>query len=217
MGRSLFGQLNKLVRDVSQKTGDAVARQQAALVRGKISGRVVLDDDGSIIVDSGHVIDDEVIERANSAGKLSQLVMAAGSARVQDIREAAQEQYEKSGAGREARSLDSIEEYAEARAYVGRYAGVDVTDIRGNVVIPTGKKLNDDDIRTAREAGLLSALIFSAQQPFTPPIAVEEEKTTVRGPFESDPEEPSIPDTVPHRRRLSLVDPIESARKPSES
>ena len=110
--------------------------------------------------------------------------------------------------------LDSIEEYAEARAYVGRYAGVDVTDIRGNVVIPTGRKLTDDDIRTARDVGLFSALIFSAQQPYTPSVVVEEEKPRVRGPFESEPEGVTTAESVQPRKRLSLVDPIEPAPKP---
>jgi hypothetical protein len=215
MGRGFFDQINKLVKDVSQRTTDAVSRQQAALVRGKIAGRTVMDDQGNILVDAGHMIDDEAIERTAAAGKLSQLVVAAGTARVQDIREAAREQLDKSGAGREARSLDTLEEYTEARAYVGHYTGVDVTDIRGNVVIPTGRKLTEDDIRLARETGLLSALVFAAQQPYTPPAPPPEPPPT-RGPFESADENA---DGVPQaRRKLSLVDPIQrAAPAPGES
>lgn len=204
MGRGLFGQLNRLVKDVTQRTSDALARQEAALVRGKVTGRAVTDDQGNLLVDAGHTIDDAAIERVAAAGKLHQLVAAAGAARVQDMQEAAREQIGRTGAGQEARAYDSIEEYAEARAYVGRYAGMDVTDVRGNVIIATGKKITEDDVRAARDASLLSALVFAAQQPCTPPepepLTVEEPRP---GPFSSDTD---VQPSPPPRRRLSLVD-----------
>ena len=216
----IFGQLNRLVKDVSQRTSDALSKQQAALVRGKVSGKQVFDDEGTLLVDAGHIIDDSVIERASDAGKLSQLVMAAGAARVQDFREAAQDQIDRTGGAQEARYLDSVEEYGAARSFIGRYTGVDVTYFRGNVVIPTGKKINDDDVRIARDAGLLSALVFAAQQPYSPPEP-EPEPPRVRGPFESDEDE-AFPSELPGadeatplpRRRIALMDP--SAASPTE-
>jgi hypothetical protein len=209
----ILGQLNRLVKDVSQRTSDALSKQQAALVRGKVSGKQVFDDEGTLLVDAGHIIDDSVIQHASDAGKLSQLVMAAGAARVQDFREAAQDKIDRTGGGQEARYLDSVEEYGAARGYIGKYAGVDVTDVRGNVVIPTGKKINEDDVRIAREAGLLSALVFAAQQPYTPPEP-EPEPARARGPFESDEDEAFTSEIagadeaspVP-RRRIALMDP----------
>lgn len=210
MGRGFFGQLNQLVKDVTQRTSDALSRQEAAMVRGKVSGRTVLDDDGNMLVDAGHIIDDTVIERAAAVGKLHLLVMAAGTARVQDLQEAAQGQIDKTGGGREAKAYNSIDDYAEARAYIGRYAGVDVTDVRGNVVIPMGRKLSDDDIRTARDAGLLSALMFAAQQPYSPPQAVDTAPALyVKGPFED--EAPSAP---PPRQRLAMLDPASGRMRP---
>lgn len=214
MGRGFFGQLNRLVKDVTERTGGALSRQQAALVRGKVAGRQVTDDHGNLLVDSGHVIDDAVIDRAAAAGKMAQLVVAAGSARMQDLKEAAQTQMGKTQGGQEARALDSVEEYAEARSYVGRYVGMDVTDVRGNVIIETGRKLSDEDVRTAREMGLLSALIFAAQQPYTSPVEPEPVVTPpLVGPF-SSPEEMEQPAPVV-RRRLSMAEPPGTPDKPS--
>lgn len=214
MGRGFFGQLNQLVKDVTERTGGALSRQQATLVRGKVSGRQVTDDEGNLLVDAGHVIDDAVIDRAAAAGKMGQLVVAAGSARMQDLREAAQMQMGRTQGGQEARALDSVEEYAEARSYVGRYVGMDVTDVRGNVIVETGRKLSDEDVRTAREMGLLSALIFAAQQPYTPPAETEPlVSTSPVGPF-SSPEEIAQPAPVV-RRRLSMAEPPRPPDQPS--
>ena len=46
----------------------------------------------------------------------------------------------------------------EARRYVGRYAGVDVTDIRGNVIVPVGAEIMEEyKSSPAHDAGLLAA------------------------------------------------------------
>ena len=63
----------------------------------------------------------------------------------------------------EARSLDSVEDFMEARRYLGKYAVLEVTNIRGEIIVPAGTQIDDEYIRKAREAGQLSALIYSAK------------------------------------------------------
>jgi hypothetical protein len=206
MADDLGGQLGRFWRGLRQKTADTVARQEAAFARGKIAGTAVLDDAGEMIVDAGHPIDDAVIERAAVAGKLRALAVSAGMAQVQDAREKARDHLAQTLDGREARALDSVDDYVAARRYVGRTAGVDVTDIRGNVIVPAGKEIKEEDVRLAREAGLLSALVYSAQQAApvpTPPAVAEPER--------ADEEFRSQTLAVPQRRSsLPLVSPPDS-------
>src|SRR5579884_370121 len=156
--------LGRLWQSMRQKTAEAVGRQAAALARGKVAGKTVTDDAGNILVDAGHVIDDAVLARAEAAGKLAEVAAAAMTAQVQDLKEQAAGQYSRTDEGREAWALGTMEAYAQARRYIGYIAGVEVTDIRGNVIVPAGKKIEDEDVRAVREADQLSALIFSAEQ-----------------------------------------------------
>ncbi len=157
---------------LKRKAGEAVETQEIALVRGKTASKPVLSDSGQMIVDAGHTIDDLAIERARSAGKLNALVAAAATSQVQDLRERARSAYAATPEGVEARSMASSEQYIEARHYIGRIAAVDVTDLRGNVIVPAGMKIDDEYVRAAREADQLGSLIYSAQQsPPTHPVA----------------------------------------------
>ena len=160
-----LGQIRDKAAEVVDKAADAVSDQQMAFVRGKVAGKTVLDDDGGVIVEAGHVIDDSAIERAVSCGKLNALTSTVVKAKAQDLKERAQDAYARTDDGQESRSLNSVDQYVEARRYIGRYTGMDVTDIRGAVLIPMGKQINDDDVSRAREAEQLGALIYAAQQP----------------------------------------------------
>lgn len=150
---------------VRDRASEVVSEQQAAFVRGKIAGKAVWDDSGGLVVDVGHVIDDSVIERAIASGRLSQLSAAVVKAQAQDLREKAQDVYERTESGQEKRALETVDQFVQARAYVGKYAGMDVTDIRGNVLIPMGTQIKDEHVSAARDAGQLGALIYAAQQP----------------------------------------------------
>jgi len=164
-----FGkQVGRFFKGIRDKTAETVARQEATFARGKVAGTSVYTDDGTLIVDAGHLIDEAVLARAERAGKLGAVVISAGTAKVQDLREKASDTLSSTQDGREARNLDSVDEFREAMSYIGRYSGVDVTDIRGNIIVPAEKKLDADDVRAAREAGLLSALIYSAQKGHAP-------------------------------------------------
>jgi hypothetical protein len=149
---------------LKKAAGDAVESSEIALARGKTAGKTVCSDSGEVLVEAGHVIDDEAIARAKAAGKLGALAGAAVTSQAQDIKERTRAAYHATAEGTEARSLASSDQYIEARGYIGWVAAVDVTDIRGNLIVPAGRKIDDEYVRAAREADQLASLIYSAQQ-----------------------------------------------------
>lgn len=197
------GGIGGWLKGLRGKASQAVADQQAAFARGKVAGVAVTDDDGNVLIEAGQRIDDAVLARARQAGKLSALAGAVVQAQTQDMRETVQTQYAKTENAKEARLLDSVEEYREARRYIGRVLTMDVTDIRGHIVVPSGKTLDDADIQRARDAGLLSALLSAAEQAapasashntptpiptYSPPSAPRPAPTLLNGPDEEDAE-----------------------------
>src|SRR3989442_1335750 len=136
MSDDLGKQIANLWSGLRKKATETVAQQEAQYVRGKVAAKPVSDDEGNLIVDAGRRIDEDVIERAQAAGKMHALLAAAVTAQAQDVREQVRKHYDSTPDGQEAQSLAPSEEYLEARRYIGRIAGVDITDIRGNVIIP---------------------------------------------------------------------------------
>jgi hypothetical protein len=195
------GGLGGLFGGLKKRAAEAVERQAAAFVRGKVAGTTVTADDGTVIIEAGHVADDAAIERARAAGKLNALTASVGAAKMQDARDAVKTHLDRLPDGQEAHSLDTVEEYVEARRYVGRRVGVDVMDLRGAVVIPAGKELKDEDVRIAREQNLLGSLLYALQQPWMEPEAREEPPAPSEAP-------PPVKDPVPGRRAsLPLLTP----------
>src|SRR5579871_1902572 len=164
MAEDIRTQIGNFWKGLRKKATEAVESQEVGFVRGKVAARSVFDNAGNLIVDSGQTIDDGVIARAQEAGKLGALVSAAVTAQAQDVREKAKQIYESTPEGTEARSLATSEQYLEARRYIGWKAAMDVTDIRGTILVPAGKEIEDEDVRAVREAGQLGALIASAEQ-----------------------------------------------------
>jgi hypothetical protein len=155
------------------KASDVVAQQSAAIVRGKISARDVYDDAGNLLVGAGKEIGDAVIERATAAGKMPALVSAVAEAGTQDLKEKLQSHYDQTPEGQDRRNLADSDEYLEARRYIKYIAALEVTDIRGNVLVPAGAEITDEDVRSVRDAGQLAALIYSAQQSGPPNLSYD--------------------------------------------
>jgi len=195
--------LQEGARRAQRAVATTLEREQIALIMGKTAGRTVEDGTGGVVVEAGHAVDRDVVERALKSGRLGALVAAVATAQVQDIQERASQLRASSDDGREQGSLDTVEEYVRARSYVGRVAVVDVTDVRGAVVIPAGTRLTEDHVRQARSANLLGALVFSASQP------QPAESTGSAG--KEQPQVAAETDVVsPPRRRLPLLDPSSS-------
>lgn len=163
--KGLFG---GLFRGIRKKAEDAVAEREAAFVRGKVAGRTVRAPDGTVVIEAGRIVDEATIQRAIQCGRLTSVMQAVAMAQAQDLKEKAEQVIERTDEGREARNVESVDDYVAARRYVGRVAVIAVTDIRGQVLVPAGKEITEDDVRRARDAGQLSALIYSAQQPQPP-------------------------------------------------
>jgi hypothetical protein len=170
MAEDLGKQLSGLWDRFRKKAADSVAQQSVALVRGRPAARDVFDDAGNLLVGAGHVIDEAAIERASAAGKMPALVAAAAAAQSQDLQEKLKGAYERTPEGQDQRNLEDSDEYLEARRYIRYVAAVEVTDIRGAVLVPAGKVIEDADVRLVRDAGQLAALIYSAQKSGPPPL-----------------------------------------------
>lgn len=181
---------------------DTVERETMALLVGLTAGRTVRDKTGVAIVEPGMVITPEVAERARQAGKLQALLAAAAAASMQDLQERWDQVRRSTAEGQEDAAMATIDEYAMARRYVGRVAVLNVTDVRGTVIIPAGKRLTEEDIQMAREHDLLLAVIHSATQPQVQSAEGQQPEATPR-------EEDTAAD--PSRRpRLPLVEmPVE--------
>lgn len=202
--------LQRSARQIQDAVKVTLEREQAALVVGKVAGNTVIGPDGSTIVEAGQTIGAETIERAVACGALSALVSSVAVAGIQDLQERLSAVRSSTPEGAEQRSLETVEEYAQARHCVGRIAGLDVTDIRGNVVVPKGARITEDQVRKARESGLLGALMHSASVPLdVTPDETPEDSPSGCGPNHQE-------GTPPERRRtLPLLDPDADRRSPA--
>jgi hypothetical protein len=197
---SWLDKLRAGAKTAQEAVRSALEREQAAFVLGQVAGTTVQAADGTPLVEAGHRIDEGAVQRAIAEGKLGSLVSSVTTAHVQDLQERVSELRATTAEGTEQANLDSVEDYARARALVGSVAGVDVTDVRGNVVIGAGTRITEEDVRRARAAGLLGALTFSAAQP----AATESSQAGSGASSEQEMPEEAPP---PARKRLPLLDP----------
>ena len=176
------------------KASEAIEKQQAAFALGKVAGTTVTDAQGATIVEAGQRIDEAIVAQASQCGKVAALSASALQGQKQDLKEKVQTQYARTETGCEARLLDSVEEFAEVHQYLGRATTMDVTDIRGNILVPSGKVLDAADAQLARDAGQLGALLVVARE------SVPAERPT---PQATD----YTPVSSPRRPRTLLGDP----------
>lgn len=181
------------------KASEAIEKQQTAFALGKVAGSTVTDDRGETIVEAGQLIDEAVLAQAAQCGKVAAVSASALQGQKQDLKEKVQSQYARTETGRESMLLDSVEDFAEVHRYLGRVTTMDVTDIRGNVLVPTGKVLEASDAQLARDAGQLGAL-----------LAVARESVPAPPPAET-PAEAYVPVARPQRPRTLLGDPDDMA------
>ena len=180
---------------IRSKATDAIEKQQAAFALGKIAGITVTDGQDNTIVEAGQRIDEAMIARAYACGKVAALGASALQGQKQDLKEKVQAQYARTESGREAQLLNSVEDFAEVHQYLGRATTMDVTDIRGNVLVPAGKVLDAADAQIARDAGQLGALLAVARESIPAPRPTE------------GPEHSYTPVARPQRPRTLLGDP----------
>ena len=170
------------------KAVDAIEKQQAAFALGRVAGVTVTDAQDAAIVEAGQRIDESMIAHAYRCGKVAALGASALQGQTQDIKEKEQAQYARTETGREARLLDSVEEFAEVHQYLGRATTMDVTDIRGNILVPSGKVLDAADAQLARDADQIGALLVAARQ--------------------------SVPAVAPHTSQMHSYTPLPRPQRP---
>ncbi len=146
------------------KASEMVEKQQGAFALGKVAGVTILDAQGNTLVEAGQHIDEQMLARAYQTGQVAALGASALQGQKQDLKEKVQAQYARTENGREAHLLNSVEEFAEVHQYLGRATTMDVTDIRGNILVPAGKVLDAADAQLARDAGQLGALVVAARE-----------------------------------------------------
>jgi hypothetical protein len=156
-------QLGKFFKGFRDKAAEVVSQQEASFVLGKVAGKAVTADDGTVIIDIGRTVTHETVALAQEAGKLHALAGAVATAVAQDAKEKSRNILETPQETRERESMDSVDEFVEAQAYLGRTMISSVTDIRGNAIVAEGTVLREEDIRRAREAGQIGALLVVAK------------------------------------------------------
>lgn len=196
-----------------KQAGDVLAEREVALVMGHVAGVSVLDNDGNVIVEAGHVIDEGAVERARAVGKLGALAASVVTAGMQDLRERSAAIADATADGREARTMSDLDLYVRARSLRDHTVMVDVTDVRGTVVIAAGTRVSEAVISAAGDHGLLGALVYAASLPqpaAPPPPSASMCETGAVAPKDAPPSPPVA------RRRLPIIPVPPGSEDPSD-
>lgn len=193
-----LAQLKQLLSRGTEAARNLAEREAMALVLGQVAGKTVRGPAGKVLVEAGHRITEETAEEARRVGRLHALVSSVAAAGVQDLQERLEQIRRGTAEGREDAALNAVDDYVEARRCVGRVAVVDITDIRGNVVIEAGTRVREEHVLRARDHGLLRALVHSASLPQPAPRGEAE--------YRPSPEADAQPPDLATRPRLPLVD-----------
>ncbi len=131
--------------EIERVATELVAKQED-LVAGMRATRVVANEDaGGVICYEGEPITQDTVEKAKAAGKLNDLVQAAGEAAAAALSASLADQY--------------------ARVAVGRMAGRTVQTPDGDVVVAQGDAVTREVVDRARHAGVLDQLMEAVRVP----------------------------------------------------
>jgi hypothetical protein len=131
---------------------------------------------------------------------LGALASAVAKGVAQDLTETTRQRLGALPENQENRSIEDLDDYLAARACIGKVVGVNVSDVRGNILIPAGTALQDEHVRLTREAGQLGALLYAVSQPF------EGTQSAARGPQKSEEYTPK-PEAPPASRTTLPMPP----------
>lgn len=170
MSDDLKSQLGNFWNGILKKKDEMISHTGANLTLGKVVSKDFYDKDGKLLVVAGGKIDQSVLDAVNRDGKMHELLAIVVTAQVQDQQEKMKTAFEATPEGIDAHNSANSEQYLEARAYIRYVAAIDVTDIRGNILVPAGKEIDDEDVRLARDEDQLASLVYSAQQSGKPVV-----------------------------------------------
>lgn len=198
MSEDFARNVGKLFGGLKRKAEETLAKQQAAFVLGKVPGVDVSNDFGVVLAKAGVPVTQQILSECERAGRLGALASAVAKGVAQDLTETAKGHMGALPENREQRSVDDLDDYLAARAYIGATVGLDVTDMRGNVLLSAGTTLVDEHIRMVRDSGQLGALLYAVKQPYTPQsIPVTDVQPVREAPKPTMPETPGKRTTLP--------------------
>lgn len=126
-------------QEIERMAADLLIRQQELVLGSRSSRTIANEDAGGIIVFEGQAITEDAIQRAKQAGKLNELIHAAGEGATAALSAGLAEQY--------------------AGMAEGRMAGKTVHAPDGEVIVSQGDVVTGEMVQRAREAGALDQLM----------------------------------------------------------
>lgn len=152
----LIGRMSDWWNRTRSGAAQAASEREADYVIGKKAGSAVTDDSGEVIVAEGDPINDDVVNRARTAGKLHQLALSAGYGATRSGYQTAMGRVTETG-----RRAASAAQERGVQYLLGKTAGRPVMDDSGNPIVDEGDVITQPVVDRAREAGKLQELTGS--------------------------------------------------------
>ncbi|MDQ3707671.1 MAG: PRC-barrel domain-containing protein [Chloroflexota bacterium] len=176
--RSAGAKLNTQLEQIGTQVRDTVPARVSGSLVGRTAHQVVRDRDGNAIIVAGDTITQETVDAARAAGRMPQLMMAAGAGPTQNSLSSLGDQAAQSlrDIPNEARALwnqltggyNRRVDMADTKAVdrrvkdaLGRPVTRVILDADDNIILNTGDIVTNHAIQAARQAGVLDILIDS--------------------------------------------------------
>lgn len=155
-----YEQTAQVAGQARAEVAEAIENREADYARGKTAARDVTDDTGALLVSAGEVITEDHIRRAEAAGQMHALAIAAGRAHASDVAETVREKVATAGATirEKAADLSEAAQDRQTQMLVGKTTGRAVASDGGLILIPADHVVTDADVAAARAAGKLGDL-----------------------------------------------------------
>lgn len=238
--RTAGARLNTQLEQFGTQLRQTVPQRATGMLVGKTAHQAVNDRTGNAIANPGEVITQEHVDRAREAGKLPQLVMAAGAGPARQGANSLgnEAQYSLSTIPNEARSLwnqlsgnysrtvdeaDSRMMQHRIKRALGRPVTRVILDGNDNVILNTGDIVTNRAVDAARQSGVLDILVDSIYTE-RPKLGLEDLKAPHGGYANLDnseghtsPTPASAPASAPASIPAPVAVPSDNAPAPVES
>lgn len=176
--RTAGSKLNTQLEQIGSQVRDTVPARVGGALVGRTAHQTVRDQEGDVIVLDGDTITQETIDAAKAAGRMPQLIMAAGTGATQNSLNSLGEQAAQSlreipnearalwnqvtgGYNRRVDMADTKAVEKRAKDALGRPVTRVILDANDNIILNTGDIVTNHAIQAAREAGVLDILLDS--------------------------------------------------------
>ncbi|MEA2574324.1 MAG: hypothetical protein QOH93_1622 [Chloroflexia bacterium] len=176
--RAAGAKLNTQLEQIGTQVRDTVPARIGSSLEGRTAHQVVRDRDGNAIIVAGDTITQETLDAAKAAGRMPQLMLAAGAGPAQNSLGSLGDQAAQSlrdipneartlwnqitgGYNRRVDTADSRSVDRRVKDALGRPVTRVILDGNDNIILNTGDIVTNHAIQAAREAGVLDILIDS--------------------------------------------------------